>query len=97
MTCASLENTRAPLDDDETPRRFSGGTWVAGARWELEKGRAAMKDDERAIRELVDTWMAATRSGDADKVMSLMADDVVFMVPVESHSARRPSRAPPEK
>jgi uncharacterized protein (TIGR02246 family) len=40
-----------------------------------------MKDDEHAIRKLVDTWMAATRSGDTDKVMSLMADDVVFMVP----------------
>jgi uncharacterized protein (TIGR02246 family) len=40
-----------------------------------------MTDDERAIRELVDTWMRATKSGDAETVLSLMTDDVVFMVP----------------
>ena len=40
-----------------------------------------MSDDERAIRKLVDRWMAATRGGDFDTVLSLMADDVVFMVP----------------
>ncbi len=40
-----------------------------------------MSDDERAIRELVATWMAATKAGDHDAVLSLMADDVVFMVP----------------
>ena len=38
-------------------------------------------DDERAIRNLVDTWMAATRAGDVSTVLSLMADDVIFMVP----------------
>ena len=40
-----------------------------------------MTDDERAIRELIETWMAASKSGDVDTVLSLMADDVVFMVP----------------
>jgi len=40
-----------------------------------------MTDDERAIRELVDTWMSASKSGDTAKVLSLMADDAVFMVP----------------
>ena len=40
-----------------------------------------MTDDERAIRDLVETWMAASRAGDTAKVLSLMADDVVFMVP----------------
>jgi uncharacterized protein (TIGR02246 family) len=40
-----------------------------------------MSDDERAIRELVATWMAATKAGDRDTVLSLMSDDVVFMVP----------------
>ena len=39
-----------------------------------------MTDDERAIRELVATWMEASRTGDTDTVLSLMADDVVFMV-----------------
>jgi uncharacterized protein (TIGR02246 family) len=40
-----------------------------------------MTEDERAIRNLVDTWMAATKAGDVQTVLSLMADDVVFMVP----------------
>ena len=40
-----------------------------------------MSPDERAIRELVETWMTASRAGDAETVLSLMADDVVFMVP----------------
>jgi uncharacterized protein (TIGR02246 family) len=39
-----------------------------------------MGADEQAIRELVDTWMRATRAGDTQTVLSLMADDVVFMV-----------------
>jgi uncharacterized protein (TIGR02246 family) len=37
-------------------------------------------NDERAIRDLVATWMAASRAGDTAKVLSLMADDVVFQV-----------------
>src|SRR5262245_52877606 len=40
-----------------------------------------MADDERAIRELIDTWMTASRAGDTTTVLSLMTDDVVFMVP----------------
>ena len=40
-----------------------------------------MTDDERAIRDLVQTWMAASKAGDTAKVLGLMADDVVFMVP----------------
>ncbi len=40
-----------------------------------------MTDDERAIRTLVETWMTATKAGDTKTVLSLMADDVIFMVP----------------
>lgn len=40
-----------------------------------------MTDDERAIRDLVETWMAASKAGDTATVLSLMADDVIFMVP----------------
>ena len=40
-----------------------------------------MPSDEEQIRELVATWMAATKSGDVDTVLSLMADDAVFLVP----------------
>jgi uncharacterized protein (TIGR02246 family) len=39
-----------------------------------------MTDDERAIRELVATWMSASRAGDTETVLSLIADDAQFMV-----------------
>jgi uncharacterized protein (TIGR02246 family) len=37
--------------------------------------------DEQAIRSLVTTWMDATVRGDLDRVLELMADDVVFLGP----------------
>lgn len=40
-----------------------------------------MSPDERAIRDLVDNWMKASRAGDIATVLSLMSDDVIFMVP----------------
>src|SRR5437879_13061389 len=40
-----------------------------------------MQDDEQAIRQLVATWLSASKAGDTEKVLSLMADDVVFLVP----------------
>jgi uncharacterized protein (TIGR02246 family) len=40
-----------------------------------------MTDHERAIRELVDTWLAASKAGDLATVLSLMRDDMIFMVP----------------
>ncbi len=40
-----------------------------------------MSSDEREIRELIATWMAATKAGDTAKVLSLMTEDVVFLVP----------------
>jgi uncharacterized protein (TIGR02246 family) len=40
-----------------------------------------MTDDEAAIRELLATWMRASEAGDINTVLSLMADDVIFMVP----------------
>ncbi len=39
-----------------------------------------MSEDERAIRELVATWMSASRAGDTETVLSLIADDAEFMV-----------------
>ena len=39
-----------------------------------------MTADEQEIRELVATWMAATKAGDLATVLSLMTDDVVFLV-----------------
>lgn len=37
--------------------------------------------EEQAIRDLVARWHRATGAGDVDTVVSLMADDVVFLVP----------------
>ena len=40
-----------------------------------------MDKDEKEIRALVETWMSATRAGDLDRVLELMAEDAVFLVP----------------
>ena len=40
-----------------------------------------MQRDEAHIRHLVTTWITATKAGDVDTVLSLMAEDVVFPVP----------------
>jgi uncharacterized protein (TIGR02246 family) len=39
-----------------------------------------MDNDEQAIRQLVTTWLAASKAGETQKVLSLMSDDVVFLV-----------------
>ncbi len=41
----------------------------------------AMQDDENAIRQLVATWLSALKAGDTSKVLTLMAEDVVFLTP----------------
>jgi uncharacterized protein (TIGR02246 family) len=40
-----------------------------------------MQSDEQQIQQLVSSWMAASQAGDVDTVLSLMADDAVFLVP----------------
>ena len=40
-----------------------------------------MEKDEQAIRDLVYTWLTASETGDLTTVLSLMSDDVIFMVP----------------
>ena len=40
-----------------------------------------MQNDEAAIRKLVDTWLTASQAGDLATVLTLMADDIIFMVP----------------
>jgi uncharacterized protein (TIGR02246 family) len=40
-----------------------------------------MADEKRAIRDMVATWMKASEAGDLSTVLSLMADDVIFMTP----------------
>ncbi len=40
-----------------------------------------MQTNEEQIRALIQTWQSATLAGDVDAVLSLMTDDVVFLVP----------------
>jgi uncharacterized protein (TIGR02246 family) len=40
-----------------------------------------MNADERKIRDMLDSWWQATRDGDVDTVLGLMADDVMFLTP----------------
>jgi uncharacterized protein (TIGR02246 family) len=43
-----------------------------------------MQRDEQDIRQLVATWMRATKAGDIETVLGLMAEDVVFLTPGQS-------------
>lgn len=40
-----------------------------------------MTPDEGQIRALIADWMAATKAGDVDKVLAMMTDDAVFLLP----------------
>jgi uncharacterized protein (TIGR02246 family) len=40
-----------------------------------------MREDEQAIRDLIAIWQSATADGDLMQLLSLMAEDVVFLVP----------------
>jgi uncharacterized protein (TIGR02246 family) len=40
-----------------------------------------MLGDEDEIRSLVSTWLAATKAGDVETVLSLIAEDAVFLAP----------------
>jgi uncharacterized protein (TIGR02246 family) len=44
-------------------------------------GQQTIKNDEQAIRDLVANWLSASKAGDTDKVLALMAEDVVFLTP----------------
>jgi len=46
-----------------------------------QTSKAHVSNDEQAIRDLVDKWLTASKTGDVAAVLSLMADDVIFMVP----------------
>jgi uncharacterized protein (TIGR02246 family) len=43
-------------------------------------GASSMSKDEQAIRNLVESWHRATAAGDVDTVLTLMADDAIFLV-----------------
>ena len=52
-----------------------------------------MDPDEQAIRKLIETWMSATTAADTKTVLSLMADDVVFLVPGKAPMRGKPAFA----
>lgn len=43
-----------------------------------------MHEDEQAIRQLINEWQDATAAGDVERLRTLMADDVVFLMPGQS-------------
>ena len=59
----------------------SRGTNSAGSAAAEPQAWGDHSRDEQAIRDLVKTWMDASRAGDVQTVLSLMSDDVVFLVP----------------
>ena len=42
---------------------------------------ATGRSDEEQVRDLVSTWMSATKRGDLDALLALIAEDVVFLTP----------------
>lgn len=40
-----------------------------------------MEGNEHEIGEVIADWLAASKAGDTEKVLALMAEDVVFLVP----------------
>jgi uncharacterized protein (TIGR02246 family) len=58
-----------------------------------------MGEDEQQIRDLVATFWSASQSGDVDTVLSLMTEDVVFLVagrpPMHKPEFAALSRPPP--
>ncbi|HEY2827299.1 MAG TPA: SgcJ/EcaC family oxidoreductase, partial [Pirellulales bacterium] len=39
------------------------------------------EEDKQRIREVIDNWLRASKDGDLETVLSLMAEDVVFLRP----------------
>src|SRR6202521_4641696 len=52
-------------------------------QWRLQMG-----SDEQAIREVHTTWIDAVNAGDLVRLLSLMADDVVFLNPGQAPFGR---------
>jgi uncharacterized protein (TIGR02246 family) len=50
-------------------------------RFREKNGTVKDEPEKQKIRELIETWMRATRESNLELVLSLMADDVVFLLP----------------
>ncbi len=51
-------------------------------------GEVQMEPDERKIREVHSTWIDAVNTGDLVRLLTLMADDVVFLNPGQAPLGR---------
>ena len=40
-----------------------------------------MQGDEQAIRDAIGAWLRASKAGDVEKMLTMLADDVVFLLP----------------
>src|SRR5690348_4659542 len=67
-------------------RRSSAGS--AAERRSVIQRRWQVGPDERAIRELHSTWIDAVNAGDLGHLLTLMADDVVFLSPGQAPFGR---------
>lgn len=47
----------------------------------MQSQKAAKQSDEQAIRQMVDTWLEASKQGDVETLLNLMADDILFITP----------------
>jgi len=47
----------------------------------MQSQKAAKQSDEQAISQMVDMWLAASKEGDIETILNLMADDVLFITP----------------
>jgi uncharacterized protein (TIGR02246 family) len=54
---------------------------IAAAVMYCPPSEVGMNTDEDSIRRLIATWLDASNAGDTRKVLDLMADDVVFLMP----------------
>ena len=54
--------------------------WDA-AVWMMLRGGGSSNEDEKQIRAVIERWQRATKAGDLQAVLALMADDAVFLTP----------------
>jgi uncharacterized protein (TIGR02246 family) len=52
-----------------------------------------MQSDEQAIRQLIKDWLDASKAHDTQKVLSLMTEDVVFLMPGQPPMKGKPAFA----
>jgi uncharacterized protein (TIGR02246 family) len=62
------------------------------ARLDFDR-RTVVSADEKSIRELIEGWERATADGDLKKLLGMMDDDVVFLVPGKPPMRGRPAFA----